>query len=137
MTKELVQRGAFARRYLAGAVFHGNLELVKLLIKKGASVGCIFRKRFAWEKFPNGSTLLGFAMQRVGPAYPRKIIELLIAAGANVDKPSPWFVPWANNDKEGIKYRHVSPLQIAAIRGMEDVMNLLWKAGATGTLKEV
>lgn len=44
VAKELIQRGGkLTGDAIGGPVYHGNLELVKLLIKKKASVDCVFR----------------------------------------------------------------------------------------------
>src|SRR6266540_814483 len=78
--KELLRRGSnLSEDVLCGPVKHGNVELVKLLIGKGANVNCVFRKYEADKTWPDGETLLGYATARVGTlAYPMKIIELLV-----------------------------------------------------------
>ncbi len=135
--KELLKRGAKLTDDILGPpVLNRNLEMVRILIAKGANVNYTYHARTG-EKGPHKETLLGLAISKVGILdYPIEIIELLIEAGADVNAPSNWWVRRTRNGKPLLDAQPVPPLRIAAGRGREDIMELLWKAGAKGTLKE-
>jgi ankyrin repeat protein len=124
--KELIRRNSKLNvDVLGGSVCHGNLELLKILIRKGANVNHTLR---AFEKrglFLDGETLLARAVSKVGVfGYPIEIVKVLVKAGADVNKPSSF---WG---------RMVQPMQIAATRGQEQVIKILKNAGVKMSLKE-
>ncbi len=122
---------------LCGPVRSGNTLLVEELINKQANPNAMFRRFDGDELWPDGETLLGFAVSVAGILeYPQKIIDLLVHAGANVNQPTQWFAPHRQGANGLRCYEAVTPLQVAAIRGMPDVMKLLWKAGAKQSLRE-
>lgn len=126
VAKELIQRGGkLTGDAIGGPVYHGNLELVKLLIKKKASVDCVFRSFEPKGLFIDGETPLGCAVSKVGQFdYPIEIIETLLRAGAKVDQPSAYFG------------ETLPPICIAAGRGLEGIVQLLQKAGSELALKD-
>jgi ankyrin repeat protein len=138
VAKELLRRGSrLVDDILSGPVFRRNVELAKLLIAKGANVNCVFRNPEKDRIWPDGKTVLGYAIEWVGILdYPMKMIELLLKAGADPNQPSKWYYLRKSGKKEGPDVGLVTPLRIAAGRGLEEVMNLLWKAGAKESLQE-
>jgi hypothetical protein len=136
--KVLLRRGSkITEDVLCGPVKNGNAALVKMLITKGANPNAVFLRFDGDELWPNGETLLGYAVTVAGILdYPTEIIRLLVNAGANVNEPTEWFVRHGNGTHEREK-GPVVPLHIAARRRMEDVMRLLWEAGAKETLQDV
>ncbi|MDB6108946.1 MAG: serine/threonine-protein phosphatase 6 regulatory ankyrin repeat subunit B-like isoform [Pedosphaera sp.] len=67
VAKELIRCGGkLSDDAIGGPVYHGNAELVKLLIKKKANVNCVFRAFEQKGLFITGETPLGCAVSKVG-----------------------------------------------------------------------
>jgi hypothetical protein len=136
--KILLRRGSkITEDALCGPVRNGNAALVRMLITRGANPNAVFRRFDGDELWPNGETLLGYAVTVAGILdYPTEIIRLLVNAGANINEPTEWFVRRGNGATDERNKGPVVPLQIAARRRMEDVMKLLWEAGAKETQRD-
>lgn len=122
---------------LCTAVRRGNVKMTKWLISKGAKANCRFG-RFDHDRWwPEGGTLLGYAIKNAGlNEYPVKIAELLIKSGADVNQLHPWHELRRSGGKEIGCDIMASPVRIAAERQQEGIMKLLWEFGATATLRE-
>lgn len=117
---------------LCGPVRNGNALLVQHLIKLQANPNAVFRRFDGDQLWPDGETLLGFAVTVAGILdYPTRIIELLVRAGADVNQPTQWFVFHRDGPDRARGSKAVPPLQVAASRGMGHVMKMLWRAGAS------
>lgn len=144
LAMELVRRRSnLPQDVLCGPVSRSNLKLLRFLIANGADPNAVFSRIREGKKYwPEGETLLGFSIRRIYKLYsklagcemeyPAAIAELLIKAGADVNKPSK-SICWHNGI---LTARPIPPLRIAGGKGLERIMNLLWKAGAKGTIQE-
>jgi ankyrin repeat protein len=126
VAKELISHHAkLTEDAVGGPVYHGNLELLKLLIKKGANINCVFRAFEVKGLFIEGETPLGCAVSKAGHFdYSLEIIKALLKAGAKVDQPSRYYG------------ESLPPICIAAGRGLADVVDVLRNAGSALSLQQ-
>ena len=112
---------------LGGAAFHGHWQLCQFLIEKGADVN---------HGGESGETALHAALCKANPAVYDKVVEVLVASGANpnaVTKPS----VETDGFMRDVRTKGETPLHRAAAFGSEKVIDLLLAAGAHRDAKDV
>jgi ankyrin repeat protein len=132
VAKYLLRQGsALTPDALGGPVYHGNTELVRMLIAHGADVNCTLHRDEGGTHLFEGETLLGCAVRSACMAgsqrsftYPRNIIPLLLQAGSDPNQPTL------------MGARRSDPISIAANWGDEGIFKILKKGGAQKSLKE-